>query len=1054
MKLKFNGFLVLLIVLVAQITFAQERVVSGVVSDNAGLPLPGVSVLVKGTKSGTQTDFDGKYSIKATSSQILIFSYVGMKQQEVRANSASVNVKLQDGSQALEEVVVTSQGIKREKQAIGYAVSQVKAKDLEQRSEGDVARVLSGKASGVQIINGSGISGSATNINIIVDGVPFSSDTNTNDTFANGNSGSSRFLDLDPNNIENISILKGYAAATLYGTEGRNGVVLVTTKSGALRKGVKKTEITISQSVFANQIASLPDYQNSFGNGFDQAYGNFYSNWGPGFYQNGIGGWGTPSSGIGADGTVAHNYSRAGLNSAFPEYVGARKKYEPVKNNVKDFFRTGIVSNTSINIAGASDDGKTSFNLNYGRLEDEGFTPGNKLGRNSMSLGGKSILSNKFTISGTLNYSNTNFKSPPVASSNGSGAQGTGLSVFSDVFYTPRNVDLMGLPYQNPITGAAVYYRADGGIVNPNWTVNNAFTSQLTNRVFGNSALKYDLNSHINLTYRVGIDMYSERNEIGTNKGSGGASTTGPVLGIYKTFDNLNTIWDHNFVVNGQYGLNDDLNLSFNVGATSRSTVYDRQGVSSVDQLSFGVFRHFNFRTQTPIQKTEKRNIAGVYAQTELEYKKWAFLTLSERKDWVSNTNINTLDYPSASLALIASKVLPGIVSEKGLNYLKFRAGYGTSAGFATGYPVSTGLNLYSRGLMDGAGATYPVNTISSELGNPDLKPELLKEIEFGFDSRFLKNRVSLEFSYYKRKTNNLITDRPLAASTGYSSTKTNIGQIDGDGLEIDLGLSLIKNEGNGLKWDLNTNFTKSKSTVTDLGQDTKQIVFAGYSNLGNAAIAGEQFGVLVGSRIQRDANGQYIVESTGTYRTEEGTFIIGNPNPDFVMNISNSVSYKNFNFGFLINYTQGGDIWSQTIGTLLGRGLTTDTMDRLNTFVLPGVKVDGSKNDIQINNSDYYFTNIYSGADESQVFDATTIRLSEVSLGYTMPSKLLDKTPFGSLSFTFSGNNLYYNAINTPKGVNFDPNVTGTGVGNGRGFDHLNGPSGKRYGFSIKASF
>jgi TonB-linked SusC/RagA family outer membrane protein len=1068
MKLKFNGFLVLLIVLVAQITFAQERVVSGVVSDNAGMPLPGVSVLVKGTQTGTQTDFDGKFSIKATPSQVLVFSYVGMKAQEVKASSASVNVKLQGDSQVLEEVVVTSQGIKREKQAIGYAVSQVKAKDLEQRSEGDVARVLSGKASGVQIINGSGISGSATNINIrgnysvsgssqplfIVDGVPFSSDTNSNGSFVDGNSGSSRFLDLDPNNIENISILKGYAAATLYGTEGRNGVVLVTTKSGALRKGPKKSEITVSQSVFANEIASLPDYQNTFGNGFDQAYGNFYSNWGPGFYQNGIGGWGTPSSGIGSDGTVAHNYSRADLNSAFPEYVGARKKYETVKNNVKDFFRIGIVSNTSINIAGASDDGKTSYNFNYGRLEDEGFTPGNKLGRNSISIGGKSNLSNKFTISGTLNYSNTKFLSPPVASSNGSGAQGTGLSVFSDVFYTPRNVDLMGLPYQNPITGAAVYYRADGGIVNPNWTVNNAFTSQLTNRVFGNSVLKYDLNDHINVTYRVGIDMYSERNEVGTNKGSGGASTTGPVLGIYKTFDNLNTIWDHNFVVNGQYSLNKDLNLTFNIGATSRSTIYDRQGVNSVDQLSFGVFRHFNFKTQTPIQYSEKRNIAGVYAQTELEYKKWAFLTLSERKDWVSNTNINTLDYPSASLALIATKILPSIVTDSGLNYLKFRAGYGTSAGFATGYPVSTGLNLYARGLMDGAGTTYPTNSISSELGNPDLKPELLKEIEFGFDSKFLKNRVSLEFSYYKRQTKNLITDRPLAASSGFSSTKTNIGQIDGDGLEIDLGLSLIRNEGNGLKWDLNTNFTKSKSTVTDLGQDTKQIVFAGYTNLGNAAIAGEQFGVLVGSRIQRDSNGQYIVESTGTYRTEEGTFIIGNPNPDFLMNVSNNISYKNFNFGFLINYTQGGDIWSQTIGTLLGRGLTIDTVDRLNTFVLPGVKADGSKNDIQINNSDYYFTNIYSGADESQVFDATTIRLSEISFGYTMPNKFLEKTPFGSLSLTISGNNLYYNAINTPKGINFDPNVIGTGVGNGRGFDHLNGPSGKRYGFSIKASF
>ncbi len=1062
MKLKFNGFLVLLIVLVAQITFAQERVVSGIISDNAGLPLPGVSVLVKGSKSGTLSDFNGKYSIGATSSQVLVFSYVGMKTQEITASSASVNVKMQDDSQSLEEVVVTSQGIKREKQAVGYAISQVKAKDLEQRTEGDVARVLSGKASGVSIVNASGISGSGTSINIrgnysvsgssqplfIVDGVPFSSDTNENGSFLNGNSGSSRFLDLDPNNIESVNILKGLAAATLYGSEGARGVILITTKSGALRKGSKKTEISVVQSLATNEIASLPDYQNTFGNGFDQAYGNFYSNWGPGFYQNGIGGWGASSSGIGADGTVAHNYSRADLNGVFPEYVGVRKKYEAMPNNVKDFFRTGTVTNTSVNIAGS--EGKTSYNFNFGNLDDEGFVRGNNLRRTTLSIGGKSALSNKFTVSGTLNYTNTNFKSPPVAYSSGSGASGTGLSVFGDVFYTPRNVDLMGLPYQNPVTGGSVYYRADGGIVNPNWTVHNSFTSQLTNRVFGNSALRYDLNDHIILTYRAGIDFYSERNEIGTNKGAG----KGPVLGAYKTYDNISTIWDHNVVINGQYELNDNFNFSFNFGATSRSSVYDQQGVNSVDQLTFNVFKHFNFTTQTPVQYSEKRNIMGVYGQAELEFKKWAFLTLSERKDWVSNTNKNTIDYPSASLSLIATKIFPSIVSEKGLNYLKFRTGYGTSANFAGGYPVSDGLTLAPKGMQDDSGATYPINTISSTLGNPDLRPELLSEIEIGFDSKFLNNRVSLDVSYFERTTKDLITNRPLPASSGFTETKTNIGLIEGDGVEIDLGIDVFKHSGDGFNWNINANLTKSKSIVKDLGQDVNQIVFAGFSDLGNAAIPGQQFGILVGSRIQRDANGQFIVESTGLYKVEEGTFIIGNPNPDFVLNVSNGFSYKNFNLGFLINYSHGGDMYSQTISTLLGRGLTTDTLDRLGTFILPGVKADGSKNDIQVNNSDYYFTNLGFGSAEGRIYDATVIRLSELSFGYTVPSSIIGKSPFGALSFTISGNNLYHNAINTPKGINFDPNVSGTGVGNGRGFDFINGPSAKRIGFSIKASF
>lgn len=798
----------------------------------------------------------------------------------------------------------------------------------------------------------------------------------------------------------------------------------------------------------------MPDYQNSFGNGFDQAFGNFYSNWGPGFYPNGLGGYTNPNSGIGADGTIKHPYDRANLNAVFPEYIGQRVPYSAKKNNVKDFFRTGIVANTSMNIAGGSADGKTSFNLNVGHLQDEGFTPENALKRTSISLGGKSTLSNKFTVSGVINFANTEFKSPPVALSTGSGASGTGLSVFSDVFYTPRNVDLNGLPYQNPVTGASVYYRNDGGIVNPNWTVHNAFTSQLTNRVYGNSALRYDINDNLNITYRVGIDNYSERNVSGTNKGSGGASTSGPVLGDYRTFDNLNTIWDHNFVLSGQYDLTENIGLNFNVGATSRSTTYDRQGVNSVEQLSFGVFRHYNFKTQTPIQYTEKRNIAGVYGQIEIDYNKYAYLTLSERKDWVSNTNINTLDYPSASVSLIPTKMFPSIISNKGLNYLKLRGGYGTSAGFATGYPVSNNVSLAPRGNIDDAGVTYPIVSISNNLGNPDLKPELLSEIEVGFDSRFFNNKITLDFSYFKRRTKDLITDRPLPPASGFGTTKTNIGQIDGNGFEIDLGINVVNHAADGFNWDINANVTKSKSIVTSLGTDTKQIVYAGYSNLGNAAIPGEQFGVIVGSRIQRDVNGNKVVESTGLYKIEQGIFNIGNPNPDYILNVSNSFSYKNFNFGFLVNYIAGGDMFSQTIATLLGRGLTTDTVDRLGTFILPGVKADGSKNDIQINNSDYYFGNIISGADEIKIYDATVIRLSEISFGYTLPSKLLERSPFGSMSFTISGNNLYYNAINTPKGINFDPNVAGLGVGNGKGFDHLNGPTAKRFGFSIKVSF
>ena len=297
MKTKFSGILTLLLAFVVQFTFAQEKTISGTISDESGMPLPGVNIVVKGTANGTQSDFDGNYSITANVGNVLVFSYVGLKTIERTVGAANtINVTMQEDAAVLDEVVVTAQGIKREKQALGYAVSEVASESLEQRSEGDIARVLSGKASGVRIQQQSGVSGSGTSVIIrgfnsfsgsnqplfIVNGVPFASDTNAQGNFVNGNNGSSRFLDLDPNTIENVQVLKGLAAATLYGTDGRNGVILITTKAGSSgQTGAKKTEITVSSSLFLNEIASIPDYQNEWGGGFDQAFGWFFSNWGP-----------------------------------------------------------------------------------------------------------------------------------------------------------------------------------------------------------------------------------------------------------------------------------------------------------------------------------------------------------------------------------------------------------------------------------------------------------------------------------------------------------------------------------------------------------------------------------------------------------------------------------------------------------------------------------------------------------------------------------------------------------------------------------------------------
>ncbi len=1098
MNSKLNTILTLFLAFIVHLSFAQEKTISGTITDENALPLPGVNIVVKGTSNGTQTDFDGNYSISAGTGEVLVFSFVGYTTEEKTVGIPNtISFGMMPDVEAIDEVVVTALGIKKEEKALGYSVAKVKSDELEQRAEGDVARVLAGKASGVQITAQSGTSGSATNVVIrgytsingsnqalfIVDGVPFSSDNNTTGNFSSGNVGSSRFLDLDPNNIESVNVLKGLAAATLYGSQGRNGVIVITTKSGSNAKKATKTEVTVSSSFFVNQIASLPDYQDSYGGGFNQSFGWFFSNWGPAFRPNGVDGYlNDPAGLIDSEGTVVHPYASSaflngpngnnGNNVLSNQFAGQRYDYKPY-DNVKGFFKNGAVRSNSVNIKGGSKDGKISFNTNFGHLNETGFTPGNGLRRTNISVGGVAKLNNKFTVNGTFNYALTNFKSPPVAASLGNGT--TGVSVFGNVFFTPRNVDLNNLPFEIPETGGSIYYRNGNDIVNPRWTLKNVGTKQITNRAFGTTSLNYNINDNLDATYRVGVDFYNERVVESSNKGGvGPAEFDNIILGYLQTTDNNNTIWDHYASLNGDYDLSDNIGLSFVTGVTSRSTQFYRQGLRSTGQLVFGVKKHYNFANQSTtyapsngvaeqIEYEQLRNIVGVFGEASFDYSNYAFLTLSARNDWVSNlpTENNSQFYPSISASFLPTSAIDGFKSEsgKGLNYLKLRAGLGQSAGFPTGYPT---VNTVVQTTQQNGGVGDPIttNSLSNTLANPNLKPELISEFEVGFDSRFVNNRVNLNVSYFNRKTSNLIVNKPLPPTSGFTLTQENVGKVEGTGWEADLGIDIFRSEDNGFNWNSRVNFTQNEQIVTE--QDDDQIIYSGFTNLGNAAIKGEQLGVIVGSRILRDDNGNFVVNSAGNYIAETNmvlddgrsiTPIIGNPNPDFIMNYSNSFSYKNWNLGFQINHTVGGDVYSSTISTLLGRGLIVE--DRKNTFILPGVQEGTTTpNQTQINNSTYYFTNVLFGPNELQIYDGSVIRLQELSLGYSLPKKYLDKTPFGTLSFTASGFNLWYDAYNTPKAANFDPNVAGTGVGNGRGFDFLNGPSSRRFGISVKASF
>lgn len=1080
MRTKLSGLLTLLLAFIVHVSFAQDKTISGNVTDADGLPLPGVNIVVEGTTNGTQTDFDGNYSISASVGQTLLFTYIGQRDARRTVGAGStINVQMQEDAQALEEVVVTAQGIKREARSLGYAVTTVESEGIESRPEADVARVLNGKISGVNITSQNGLSGSGTNIVIrgystvtqsnqplfIVDGVPFDSGTNGQSNFLDNATESSRFLDLDPNAIESISVLKGLSATVLYGSRGRNGVILINTKNAASGEANKKSEVTVTQSVFLSD-AIIPKYQDNYGGGFHQGFGFFFSNWGPRFDRTDDDGIGNAaqfvSDGPGGVAILSSPLNFIGdqtLVAGFEDIAAQPYPYVPY-NGVEDFFRQGLVTTTSVNVRGGSE--KVNFNVNYGRTEDKGITPGNRVLRNNFSMGGSAQLSNNFTVAGTFNFSRTDYTSPPNAASFGSGSGFDGAAVFGDLLYTPRSVDLTNLPFQ-ALDGRSVYYRSGNDIQNPYWTVNNAQATQDVDRFNGNLSVNYLINDWLTATYRLGLDTYTELNTYGQNRGG----VDGDITGIYRSSAVRNTIWNHDIILSADKNINDDLNLKVIAGAQARRDVFRRDGVESTQQLVFGVLKHWNFVQQSAINSFSGLNIeniaednqVGLYLDATLGYKDFLYVNAVGRNDW-SNTleqGNNSLFYPGASISFIPTSAFTGLQGNA-LNYLKLRVGYGSSAGFPTPYATRDVLSLNARTLVQPDGTVVSSNSVNNVLGNRDLKPETVEEFEVGIDTR-LFNALNLNVSLYEKTTTDLITNQALDDATGFTSRLVNIGEIKSTGVEVDYDLDIIKPVDGSFGFNIAGNFTANETTVTDLADDTDNILltFAVVGEAANYAVEGRPFGTLLGSTILRNDNGELVVGDDGLYLTDPELSEIGDPNPDWTTTLIPSFTFKNVTLSANIQYRHGGDIYSTTAAALIGRGVVDadEVICRECNYILPGVNQAGQPNNVAITATNLGFDTYFAGGiNELNIFDGSTIRLQEVSLGYAVPRKFLDKTPFGSLSFSLSGLNLWYKALNFDSDLRYDTNASSTGVGNGQGIDFITGPSTRRYGFTVKATF
>jgi len=1050
-----NYFVLFVFLFSAVGLLAQEKTINGSVTDLQGVPLPGVNIIIKGTSTGTQTDFDGNYTINASVGETLVFSYVGLKTTEqVVGSSNTINVQLQEDAQALEEVVVTAFGIKRNPKDLGYAVSEIKASEVLENSEPDLVRSLNGKVPGVNVNVSVGVAGASSQINIrgattlqgssqpliIVDGIAYDNTQITTSSQTTGGGGyESGISTLDPNNIESISVLKSTAAAALYGSRATDGVIVITTKSGSSSSGElanSKMSVSINSSVYFDEIANLPEYQNTYGNGVNFGYANANGSWGPRFDSLDV----IPTW--------------PNLLNAFPDLFGPTVPYVAQPNNVKDLFRTGTVLENSGSVRYGNDKG--SFTVVLSDLDQQGYIPFNTYQRTSFSVGGSFKLANNITLGGNLSLS----EGKQVGGYFGENQFSGSASSFARTLWMGRTWDT-SLPYENPITGASV--TPNDGWDHPLWSWKHDQIITDTHRTVANFNFSYQLDNHISSSFRVGQNKYilnrRQIRDIGSRAANG--------LGSLTTDDAINEDIESTLIVNfNDYTVIENVGLNALVGLNVLQNTFKRVANVGTTFALPGIYNLTNTVNVANLtdNSSRARNF-GVFAELGISYKDFFFITATGRNDWSSTLpkDNQSYFYPSVSSSLIFTDALN--LESNVLTFGKIRAGY---ASVGRDAPAEFLNKSYVIGTPYSG---IPVVGNPSSLGDFGITPEFTNELEIGTDLEFFRRRIALDFTWYKKTTTDLISPVSVPTSSGYSNFNTNIGKIENKGVEI--GLTLVPLQTNNFKWTLFTSFTKNENKVLELVEGLERIQFD--PNQVAYAIVGQPFGVFYGNRFARDSEGNFIIDpNTGGIRLAIEDGIIGDPNPDFKMSFNNTISYKSLSLKFQIDWKEGGDINATSIGLLLGRGVTKDTEDREKTFIIPGyygdtsgnLYLDSSGNPIpnttQISMNELYFSpDAANGAtfginapNESDVYDGTVFRLREASLTYTLPQKLLDKTPFGNISLSLVGSNIWFFAPNIPKYTNFDPEVTSFGSTRLQGIEVAAAPNSRRFGMKINLTF
>lgn len=1077
---------------VAVAAMAQDRTITGTVTGkDDGQPIPGVSVKIRGAQGGAQSGSDGKYAIKVPAGATgLEFSSLGYINQIVELKAGNViSVSLAADTKSLSEVVVTANSIKREKRTLGYSAPTIKNDELTSGGNPSAITSLTGKVAGVNITSSSNTPGSSSRIVlrggssingnnqalIVIDGVPVDNSSITGGSAAgSGDDRSSvdfgnRGNDIAPDDIASVTVLKGPAAAALYGARASNGALIITTKSGA--KGADKTSITFNTSNTFSSILKLPKFQNQYGQGY-YAVGDD----GDPLVTNGVqqyvndprenGSWGAPFTGT--------------VQPWGQEIDGVRqqKPYSAVKDNVKDFFKTGFATDNNLSFSGGSD--KSTFYLGLNSLNSKGVFPGksNDYNKYGVRFNGNTDFSNKFSAGVNFNYTN-------VASTNVGGGQG-GSSVLNNVYQTPRDIDLSSLKDLGNKYNGYGYTGADGVVhddlygyygaytLNPYYVLQNFQNTDNISRVTGNFNIGYKPTTWLDVKERVGIDTYSDRRRLIAPKYSFSPADTGNMydpdgnkqsnVGSYE-IDQFNvTELVHDLMVTARHKFNDDFEGSLMLGNNIRQRSSNINQTATNNGSGLVVPDWYNLgNSNGPVNiitdQISKRRLVGLYADLNLSYKNLIYLEATARNDWSSTLppQNNSFFYPSVSGSFVFSELLKGSSVADWLTYGKVRASWAQVGNDTDPYQLATN---YVRGNVNSAfgGTTFPFNNvpglmIDNVIGNANLKPEKTSSFEVGTELGFFDNRFSVDFSYYKNKSKNQILPVPIPNSTGYAFSVLNAGEIQNNGVELSLRGTPVKTT--DITWEVYGTYTKNNSKVVSLLPGVDQVTIGGFGGMGIVAAVGRPYGEFYGVTNQTDAQGRTIVsKSSGLPLQTKSAQYLGSYNPDYQASLGTTFKYKQLSLSVLFDTKQGGKFFSRTKDILSFSGAAEITGgDRMNVIYPNSVYIENGASVVNTtstyNKQDYYTGSVAPGVN---VIDASYIKLRSASIAYQFTKDQLRRSPFGALTIGLYGNNLFL--WTAKENVYADPEINSSGASNAQGFDFTAQPSVRNYGINLKVSF